>query len=368
MDKLKRSTRRNIQTVTGVIIFFTLFGILGKAGIIGYKLSGLLIPLGIYMMLAVSLNLVVGVLGELSLGHAGFMCIGAYVGGLCSLFLQNVITSSVLRLVLAMLVGAIAAAAAGLLVGIPILRLRGDYLAIVTLGFGEIIRSIFGNVYIVKDVAGYHFSFATPVPLENLEVGWKNIFYGAQGITAPRDTTLVIVVIMLVLSLIVIMNFVDSKSGRACKAIRNNMIAADASGVNVTKYRLVAFTLSSTIAGVAGVLYVHSMAGVAPKTFDYNLSILVLVFVVLGGLKSMRGSLIATLILYSLPELLRPIQNYRMLIYAVALIAIMVLGKSPAFADMRDSIRKFFGNIFGKIKGFFAGIFSRGGKEKENDR
>ena len=105
-----------------------------------------------------------------------------------------------------------------------------------------------------------------------------------------------------------------------------------------------------------------------PKTFDYNLSILVLVFVVLGGLKSMRGSLIATLILYSLPELLRPIQNYRMLIYAVALIAIMVLGKSPAFADMRDSIRKFFGNIFGKIKGFFAGIFSRGGKEKENDR
>ena len=170
MDKLKRSTRRNIQTVTGVIIFFTLFGILGKAGIIGYKLSGLLIPLGIYMMLAVSLNLVVGVLGELSLGHAGFMCIGAYVGGLCSLFLQNVITSSVLRLVLAMLVGAIAAAAAGLLVGIPILRLRGDYLAIVTLGFGEIIRSIFGNVYIVKDAAGYHFSFATPVPLENLEV------------------------------------------------------------------------------------------------------------------------------------------------------------------------------------------------------
>ena len=261
MDKLKRSTRRNIQTVTGVIIFFTLFGILGKAGIIGYKLSGLLIPLGIYMMLAVSLNLVVGVLGELSLGHAGFMCIGAYVGGLCSLFLQNVITSSVLRLVLAMLVGAIAAAAAGLLVGIPILRLRGDYLAIVTLGFGEIIRSIFGNVYIVKDAAGYHFSFATPVPLENLEVGWKNIFYGAQGITAPRDTTLVIVVIMLVLSLIVIMNFVDSKSGRACKAIRNNMIAADASGVNVTKYRLMAFTLSSTIAGVAGVLYVHSMAG-----------------------------------------------------------------------------------------------------------
>ena len=367
MDKLKRSTRRNIQTISGVIIFFTVFGILGKAGVIGYKLSGLLIPLGIYMMLSVSLNLVVGVLGELSLGHAGFMCIGAYVGGLFSIFMQNIITSSVPRLILSMLVGALAAALAGLLVGIPILRLRGDYLAIVTLGFGEIIRSIFGNVYIVKDAAGYHFSFATPVSMDSLELGWKNVFYRAQGITAPRDTTLPIGVIMLVLSLIVIMNFVDSKSGRACKAIRNNMIASDASGVNVTKYRLMAFTLSSTIAGVAGVLYVHSMAGVAPKAFDYNLSILVLVFVVLGGLKSMRGSLIATLILYSLPELLRPIQNYRMLIYAIALIAIMVLGKSPAFAGMRDTVKSFTDKIFGKIKSFFAGLFSRGGKEKGND-
>lgn len=367
MEKLKRSTKRNIQTVSGVIVFFTVFGILANEGVIGYKLSGLLIPLGIYMMLAVSLNLVVGVLGELSLGHAGFMCIGAYVGGLFSIFTQNVIASSVLRLILAMLLGAAAAALAGFLVGIPILRLRGDYLAIVTLGFGEIIRSIFGNVYIVKDAAGYHFSFATPVPLENLQTGWKNVFYGAQGITAPRNTTLTIVVIMLVLSLIVIMNFVDSKSGRACKAIRNNMIAADASGVNVTKYRLMAFVLSSTIAGIAGVLYVHSFAGVQPKTFDYNLSILVLVFVVLGGLKSMRGSLIATLILYSLPELLRSIQNYRMLIYAVALIAIMVLGKSPAFAHQRDKVTGFVKGIFTNIKGFFTKLFRRGGKEKGND-
>lgn len=344
---MKKSTKDNIITCGIVLVFFIVCGILSSAGILGSKLSGLLIPIGIYIILSISLNLTVGVLGELSLGHAGFMCVGAYVGGVFSILTQDTITVPLIRIILAIIIGGIAAAVFGFLIGIPVLRLRGDYLAIVTLGFGEIIKSIANNIYIVKDINGIHFSFASPVSGTDAATA-ADVFKGAQGIKAPQDTTLLLVVVVLMICLIVIMNLVDSKTGRACMAIRDNYIAAQSVGINVTKYRLIAFVVSAAIAGVAGVLYSHSLAVLAPKKFDYNFSILILVFVVLGGLGSMRGSVIATIILYALPEIFRELGDYRMLIYAIVLIVMMLFNNAPYFIALRESITAL--PLFRKLK------------------
>ena len=344
---MKKTTKNNIITCGIVLVFFAVCGILSSAGILGSKLSGLLIPIGIYIILSISLNLTVGILGELSLGHAGFMCVGAYVGGVFSILTQDTITVPLIRIILAILIGGIAAAVFGFLIGIPVLRLRGDYLAIVTLGFGEIIKSIANNIYIAKDVNGIHFSFASPVSGTDAATA-VDVFKGAQGIKAPQDTTLLLVVAVLMICLIVIMNLVDSKTGRACMAIRDNYIAAQSVGINVTKYRLIAFVVSAAIAGVAGVLYSHSLAVLAPKKFDYNFSILILVFVVLGGLGSMRGSVIATIILYALPEIFRELGDYRMLIYAIVLIVMMLFNNAPYFISLRESIAAL--PLFQKLK------------------
>lgn len=344
---MKKTTVNNLITCGIVLVFFIVCGVLSSAGILGSKLSGLLIPIGIYIILAVSLNLTVGVLGELSLGHAGFMCVGAYVGGVFSILTQDTITVPLIRIILAIVIGGIAAAIFGFLIGIPVLRLRGDYLAIVTLGFGEIIKSIANNIYIAKDVNGVHFSFASPVSGTDAATV-TDVFKGAQGIKAPQDTTLLLVVVVLMICLVVIMNLVDSKTGRACMAIRDNYIAAQSVGINVTKYRLIAFVVSAAIAGVAGVLYSHSLAVLAPKKFDYNFSILILVFVVLGGLGSMRGSVIATVILYALPEIFRELGDYRMLIYAIVLIVMMLFNNAPYFVSLREKIAAL--PLFQKLK------------------
>lgn len=344
---MKKTTVNNLITCGIVLVFFIVCGVLSSAGILGSKLSGLLIPIGIYIILAVSLNLTVGVLGELSLGHAGFMCVGAYVGGVFSILTQDTITVPLIRIILAIVIGGIAAAIFGFLIGIPVLRLRGDYLAIVTLGFGEIIKSIANNIYIVKDVNGVHFSFASPVSGTDAATV-TDVFKGAQGIKAPQDTTLLLVVVVLMICLVVIMNLVDSKTGRACMAIRDNYIAAQSVGINVTKYRLIAFVVSAAIAGVAGVLYSHSLAVLAPKKFDYNFSILILVFVVLGGLGSMRGSVIATVVLYALPEIFRELGDYRMLIYAIVLIVMMLFNNAPYFVSLREKIAAL--PLFQKLK------------------
>lgn len=344
---MKKTTVNNLITCGIVLVFFIVCGVLSSAGILGSKLSGLLIPIGIYIILSISLNLTVGVLGELSLGHAGFMCVGAYVGGVFSILTQDTITVPLIRIILAIVIGGIAAAIFGFLIGIPVLRLRGDYLAIVTLGFGEIIKSIANNIYIVKDVNGVHFSFASPVSGTDAATV-TDVFKGAQGIKAPQDTTLLLVVVVLMICLVVIMNLVDSKTGRACMAIRDNYIAAQSVGINVTKYRLIAFVVSAAIAGVAGVLYSHSLAVLAPKKFDYNFSILILVFVVLGGLGSMRGSVIATVILYALPEIFRELGDYRMLIYAIVLIVMMLFNNAPYFVSLREKIAAL--PLFQKLK------------------
>lgn len=340
---MKKTTINNLITCGMVLGFFVICGVLSSVGIIGSQFSGLLVPIGIYVILSISLNLTVGILGELSLGHAGFMCVGAYVGGVFSIVTQDTINPAWLRMILALIAGGIAAAIFGVIIGIPVLRLRGDYLAIVTLGFGEIIKSLANNIYIASDKNGLHFSFANAVDASILDAETKkDIMKGPLGINAPQDTNLVLVIVVLMIALIVLMNFIDSKTGRACMSIRDNYIAAQSVGINVTKYRLIAFVVSAAFAGIAGVLYSHSITSLVSKKFDYNLSILILVFVVLGGLGSMRGSFIATVILYALPELFREFSDYRMLIYAIVLIFMMIFNNSPSFAMLRRKLAEIF--------------------------
>lgn len=334
---MRKLTKNNLITIAGTAVLFAVMAVLSQGGMLNNKINGLIVPIGIYVIFAVSLNLTVGVLGELSLGHAGFMFVGAYVSGAVSLIMQNSPNISApgwLRFVLAIIAGGIMAAVFGILIGIPVLRLRGDYLAIVTLGFGEIIRSLANNIFLVIDGKGIHFGFTQPPAVEDGEV--VEVLRGPLGMAAPQDTNIWIVTVVLLVCLAILMMFIDSKSGRACMAVRDNYIAAQSVGVSVTKFRLIAFTISATMAGVAGALYSHSISLTAAKKFDYNLSILILVFVVLGGLGSMRGSIIATIILYALPELFREVGNYRMLIYAIVLILMMLWKNAPFFISLRE--------------------------------
>lgn len=338
---MRKQTKNNLITFGGTAVLFIVMAALSSAGVLNNKLTGLLIPIGIYVILAISLNLTVGILGELSLGHAGFMCVGAYVSGAVSLVIQNSPNLSVpvwVRFIIALIAGGVMATIFGLLIGIPVLRLRGDYLAIVTLGFGEIIKSLANNIYLVIDNSGLHFGFTHAPELAENSENAVELLRGPIGMSAPQDTNIWIVTAVLLVCLAVLILFIDSKSGRACTAVRDNYIAAQSVGINVTKYRLMAFTVSAGIAGIAGVLYSHSISLLAAKKFDYNLSILILVFVVLGGLGSLRGSIIATIILYALPELFRELGNYRMLIYAIILICMMIFNNAPFFIHLRERI------------------------------
>ena len=306
--------------------------------------KGLLVPTCVYILAAIALNLVVGISGELSLGQAGFMCIGAYVGSTFSVMTEELITSSALRFPIALLLGGVVAAIFGFLIGIPVLRLRGDYLAIVTLAFGEIIKSVFNNIYLSSDKNGLFFGIGveSKAAHEFDAATQTDYIKGAMGISGtPRDSTFLICMIVIFIAMIVMLNFIDSKQGRAVMASRDNRIAAEAMGVNVTRAKMTAFVMSAFFAGVAGVLYSHNLNTLQASTFNYNLSIQILVFVVLGGMTKMRSVMIATIILYVLPEALRGLNlsNYRMLIYAIALIAMMLINNSAAIKRVREFLR-----------------------------
>ena len=343
MDKLKnmkKTTKNNIITYALVIAAFVIMQSLINAGSISSLLEGLMVPLCIYIIMAVSLNLVVGVLGELSLGHAGFMCVGAFASAFFSKCMRDTIESASLRFFLALLIGIAAAAIFGILIGIPVLRLKGDYLAIVTLAFGEIVKNIINVLYVGIDGNGIHVSMKDVASLK-LAADGQVIIKGAQGITGtPKTATFTIGIILVLLTLFIVLNIINSRTGRAIMAIRDNRIAAESVGINITKYKLMAFTISASLAGVAGVLYAHNLATLAatPKSFGYNMSIMILVFVVLGGIGNIRGSMIAAVILTLLPEMLRSLNNYRMLIYAVVLIVMMLLTSSPKAIEVRGRI------------------------------
>lgn len=309
--KKKKPLAGNLITLAILCALFVLVLILMEAGALTRHIRSMLVPICINIILAVSLNLTVGFLGELTLGHAGFMSVGAYAGCLFSIAMQDILPTAV-RFPLAMLVGGLVAAVFGVLIGIPVLRLHGDYLAIVTLAFGEIIRSVIINLEFTGGAAGL------------------------KG--TPQDSTFVIAFIVVIITLLVIMNLVNSRHGRAIMAIRDNRIAAEASGINVTYFRMLAFVVAAFFAGVAGVLYGHNLSILSAGTFDYNKSIELLVIVVLGGMGSIRGSVISAIIITVLPEALRELADFRMLIYALVLIVMMLLNASPRFAALKGKL------------------------------
>ncbi len=322
--KIKKHTSSTVINICMIIALFVLCQILISTGVMTRHFKGMLIPIIVNVILAMSLNLVVGVLGELSLGHAGFVCVGAYIGSLFSLLTKDVLTVSLIRFPLAIIVGGLAAALFGLLIGFPVFRLKGDYLAIVTLAFGEIIKNIFNNIYLVKGADGLQFTMS--VDKFNQMSYETELIKGASGIKGtPQDSNIIIGFILILICLVVISNIVNSRTGRAIMAIRDNRIAAESIGINITKYKFIAFIVSAFFAGTAGVLYSHNLTTLTAPKFDYNMSILVLVYVVLGGMGSMRGSIIAAIVLTALPELFRQLNDYRMLMYAIVLIVMMLL-------------------------------------------
>ena len=343
LKAMKKDTKVNFATYAGVIIAFVVLMILREMGMLSRSLSGMLVPICCYVVMAISLNLTVGVLGELSLGHAGFMSVGAFTGVIVAMGLSTVLPSDPLRLIIAMIAGAIIAAAAGFIVGIPVLRLRGDYLAIVTLAFGEIIKELMNCLIVGYDSRGLHIALniSGKVTIDSLgldETGFA-IIKGAQGATGTdKIATFTAGFFLIMIALIIVLNLVNSRSGRAILAIRDNRIAAESVGINVTKYKMMAFVTSAAMAGAAGALYGLNYSNMAASKFDFNTSILVLVFVVLGGLGRIWGSVVAAIILYVLPEALREFADYRMLVYAVVLILVMLATNSPKIRNLMVKI------------------------------
>lgn len=328
-----RSLRSDLFTYAGVSAGFILLTLLSQSGVLNRSQTGLLIPICCYIVMAVSLNLTVGILGDLSLGHAGFMSVGAFTGIITAMSLTEAIPSPVIRLALAMIVGALFAALIGFLVGIPVLRLHGDYLAIVTLAFGEILKELITCLLVGYDKRGLHIIFnvsgsKTAEDLNLLE-GGRVIIKGAQGATGTETiATFTAGFILIMITLLVVQNLIRSRHGRAIMAIRDNRIAAESVGIPVTRYKMLAFVTSASLAGAAGALFGLNYSSLTASKFDFNTSILVLVFVVLGGLGNIWGSIIATVVLYILPEALRGFSQYRMLIYAIVLILVMLTTNS----------------------------------------
>jgi len=301
-------TKSNILKVVAIIAIYLLITFLVNENILNRQMKSLLVPIGINIILAVSLNLTTGFLGELSLGHAGFMAIGAYSG---AIFTLKSNMPDAIAFILGMLIGGVVAAVFGVLIGVPVLRLKGDYLAIVTLAFGEIIRSIVNSLSITG---------------------------GAMGLSKiPRYTNYTWVYVIVIITLIIITNLVQSRHGRAISSIRDNYIAAESIGIKVSRYKIMAFVIAAFFAGVAGVLYGHNLSILKPADFDYNKSIEILVIVVLGGMGSIRGSVIAAIILTLLPEMLRAADDFRMLLYAVVLIALMLFNSSGLRSRLEES-------------------------------
>ena len=322
-----------------VIAFWVICEVLMQQKLLSPVIQNQLIPICCWVTMAVSLNLVVGISGELSLGHAGFMSLGVFSGLIVSGWLQNAaqMESPLARLVIAMVVGGVVAGIFGFLIGIPVLRLRGDYLAIVTLAFGEIISSLIINLYVNLDQGKLYFKFLKGRGLPGIR-----LLAGAQG---PDNVTKIALIpvgfILVLITLIIVRNLVHCRTGRAIMATRDNRIAAESVGINVTRYKMTAFVTAAVLAGMAGAMYGLFMSkAINPTMFRYTKSIDVLVFVVMGGLGSINGSVISAALLTILPEQLRFLSDYRMLIYAVVLILMMLVSNNPLIRSWMTNLRE----------------------------
>ena len=333
MLNLKKVLKGNALTYLMVIAAYVILFVLESIGLLSNALSGFLVPICAYVVMAVSLNLTVGIMGELSLGHAGFMSVGAYTGAVCSALLADLIPLAPLRLAISMIGGGLLAGLVSLIVVVPVLRLRGDYLAIVTLAFGEIIRNIMQVIYIGKDESGVHFAMSESAL--NMADSGTMIVRGPMGVVGiQKISTLTMGFILVMITLVVVLNLIRSRHGRAIMAMRDNRIAAESVGISIAKYKIMAFVTSAVLAGAAGALYAMNFSSIISKKFDFNTSILILVFVVLGGMGNIRGSIIAAAALTILPELLREFADYRMLVYAIVLILVMLVTNNPKIMPM----------------------------------
>lgn len=300
--------KKSVLTIIGVILAYVIIYGLTKTKVINSYYAGIINLALINIMLAVSLNLIVGFTGQLCLGHAGFMSIGAYLSAILT-------QKAELPFIVSIFIGAIIACIIAALIGYPTLRLTGDYFAITTLAFCEIIRIVIMNI----DFIG-----------------------GARGLTGiPKKTNFTIAFIFAVVTIVIIYNIIHSSQGRAMLSVRENEIAAESMGINAFKYKIMAFVIGAFFAGLAGGLYSHYMGYIQPTTFDFNKSIDYLTFVVFGGMGSLSGSIIATIILTFLPELLRGFQNFRMILYPLALIVLMIFRPQGLLGDKELSLKVF---------------------------
>lgn len=299
--------------------------------------TSLLVPTCAYIVIALALNLVVGFSGELSLGHAGFMSIGAFSAIIVQGVLGQSIDNEILTLIISIIIGGLISGILGFIISVPVLKLSGDYLAIVTLAFGQIIKSLINNIYLGIDKTGLHFSFITnEISLD----GGKMLISGPMGATdTARTSSFTVGFILILFTLFVIYSLINSKYGRSIMSCRDNRIAAESIGINVSKTKTLAFVISAILAGMAGSLYALNYSTLQPTAFDFNTSILILVYVVFGGLGNINGTIFATAILYILPELLRGLQDYRMLIYAIVLIVVMQITNSKKIAQLIRNIK-----------------------------
>ena len=319
---LKKTTKVDFATYLGVIAVFIVVTVLQNGGMLNRKTLGLLVPICCYMSMAVSLNLTVGILGELSLGHAGFMSVGAFSGVIVSQSLLTAVPIAPVRLAIAMVVGAILAAIVGLLVGYDA-----------------------SGLHILFNVSG-----TKTIDDLGLDATGYAIIKGAQGATGTKTIAgLTAGFILVMVTLIIVLNLTRSRAGRAIMAIRDNPIAAQSVGLNLTKYKLMAFVTSAALAGAAGALYGLNYSSLQSVKFNFNTSILVLVFVVLGGLGNIWGSLLSAAALTILPEALRQFADYRMLVYAIVLIFVMLATNNP------------------RLKAFFAKLLPRRHSAEEKE-
>lgn len=287
----------NFWTLTVLsLLFYIVTQILSSLGIINPFYTNILHVLGINIILAVSLHLVIGITGQFSIGHAGFVSIGAYVSAIITVKMG-------LPFIVALVLAGIAAALAGILIGIPSLRLKGDYLAIATLGFGEIVRIIWLNTPYVGGASGIRVKHLNDI---SILPAWTWIFFGV------------------LITIIVIQNFTNSTHGRACLAIRENEIAADAMGINTTLYKVLAFTIAAFFAGIAGAFHAHNYYVIQPSNFGFLKSFDILIFVVLGGLGSLTGSIISAILLTIVGFWLQSFPELRMVLYSLVLIIVMI--------------------------------------------
>lgn len=307
------------------VAFLLVVNSLIEARVISNYFAKVIMLIGINIILAVSLNVATGYLGQLPLGHAGFMALGAYAS---AIFMRSVPFDHNIAFPFAIIIGGIIAAVFGIIIGIPALRLRGDYLAIITLGFGEIIRIVLLNI---DSVVGFKLTYGA--------AGMKNI---------PKTTTFLSTFICVFLVCFIIHTIMKSKHGRAILSIRENEIAAESLGINTTYYKTLGFTISAFFAGVAGALYASYLGVINPGGFGFMKSIEILVMVVLGGMGSMAGSVISATVLTAIPEALREFSDYRMVAYSLLLVIVMIFKPSGLMGSYDFSLSRILGKAISK--------------------